>query len=242
MSIDNKQKKKTKCRKFAKTAVTVLCALLLVLAMTGCGEENTDKDKASGANGEESGAAKKYVDLLTSEDSTYYMEISTESKTEEGEKNIVEDYQVLAQDKGKKFMSSELNGTKQYVKDGKLYYCLDNTMTYYVTPQNDSQSEVTDAYAPNSGYKKTVDKEFGGEKCKCDIYEKETTEEGTSLVNVTEYYVDKEGNLVGVMSVQKNADRNMEEVSKVKMKVEKFTTKIPEGTFDLPKGYEEVKQ
>ena len=59
---------------------------------------------------------------------------------------------------------------------------------------------------------------------------------------MTEYYVDKEGNLVGVMSVQKNADRNMEEVSKVKMKVEKFTTKIPEGTFDLPKGYEEVKQ
>lgn len=235
MSVDNKRNKSTRVYKSGRLAKVVICALALALAlaMAGCGSDSDsgDKEKASGDSVEKKGVAGKYVKLLTDENSTYYMEIKSDN-----------DEQTLAQDKGKKYMTSRLNGTSQYVLGDKLYYCIDKDKTYFVTPQNNDAGEITDSYAPNSGYKETVEKKFYGEKCKCDIYEKETEEEGTNLVNVTEYYVDKDGNLVGVVSIQKNADRNMEEVSKVKMKVEKFTTKIPEGTFDLPEDYEEVKQ
>ena len=227
----------------SKIKYLLLTALIILMigAVCGCGEDDADKGGSSdGGSSDTKGVASKYADILSDDNATYYLNVESYEETGDS-RDVFNDVQTIAQ-KGskKKYVSSESQNTQQYYLDGKLYYYDGNNMTYYVMNQGPQADDVNKAYAPNEGYKKTKKKEFDGEKLECDIYENEVTEEGTVLINRTEYFVDGSGDLKGVVSTQLNKS-SLSMVSKVTMKVRDFKTKIPEGTFTRPEGYTKVK-
>ena len=231
----------------------ILCVGLFAgisLSLSGCGSEEGAQESAQSSASAESGtsaaqededagqgAAYKYVKLLASSDSTYYMKasvVTTITAENETTKDIVES----AQTKDKQMISSESNSYIQYYLSGKQYYYDTLTMKYYELGTAGAAGKVDQAYAPVTGYKETKDAEFGGTACKCDVYENEAVYDGTKVMTTMEYYV-AGGELVGIVSTQTyRADKRT--ISKVTMTIEKFTTDIPEGTFDPPSGFEKA--
>lgn len=220
--------------KYLALAGLIISMMILICA---CGEDGGGSEEGGS---DTKGVAAKYADVLSDENATYYLNVESSEETSDSD-DVFTDVQTIAQEGSKKkYVSSKAQNTKQYYLDGKLYYYDGNTMTYYAMEQGPQSDDVSKAYAPNEGYKRTKVKEFDGEKLKCDIYENEVTEEGTALINRTEYYVSDKGDLKGVVSTQINKG-SKDMVSKVTMKVLDFKTKVPEGTFTRPEGYTKVK-
>ena len=240
MRLNNDKTKYSRGRRGALALLMILAICLAAFALSACeAEESGSAADPAEEHEVQDGAAKKYVDLLTSDKSEYYMTIESEQKTPDSD-DVFRDVQTIAQDGSKKFVASDASQSLQYNLDGYFYYYDIQNKQYYKMKETGNVDEITDAYAPRNGYKKTVEKKFDGEKCQCDIFEKETTEEGIALLNITEYYVDEEGQLVGVVSEQRNKDSDRL-ASRLVMTVTDFKTKVPEGTFDLPDGYTEIK-
>jgi len=219
--------------------ILALCIVIMTAAVIAAGCGGGDDEESSSQEKER--AADKYAKVLTDKDGTYYLKVESGEETSDSA-DIFKDTQIMAQEgSDKKYVSSEANNSKQYYMDGKLYYYDGNAMTYYVMDQGTNGDNTNDAYAPAEDYKKTKEKDFDGQQMECDIYENETTEEGVELINRTEYYVDDKGDLKGIISEQLNKS-SMKLVSRVTMKVQEFETKIPEGIFTRPDGYEEIKE
>ncbi|MBQ9179884.1 MAG: hypothetical protein IJ132_03690 [Firmicutes bacterium] len=240
MRSNNETTKYSIGRRGALSLLMIIAICLAAFALSACEAEESGSAADPGEEHEiQDGAAKKYVDLLTSDKSEYYMTIESEQKTA-GSDDVFRDVQTIAQDGAKKFVSSDANQSLQYNLDGYFYYYDIRNKQYYKMKETGNVDEITDAYAPRNGYKKTEEKKFDDKKCQCDIFEKETTEEGMVMVNRTEYYVDEEGELVGVVSEQRNKDSDRL-AGRLVMTVTDFKSKVPEGTFDLPDGYTEIK-
>lgn len=240
--LTDKENRKNRAAVTAKVTALLCSCLLVMFLLCACGGSSGGAGPDSAGTGDKDdagsfeGAAAKYAALFSSKDSTYYMKASVESQS--GAQETTEDIIETAQAPGKQMISSESSSYIQFYLSGKQYYYDTLNMTYYELDVSGGSESADAAYAPSEGFEGTEDGTFEGQPVKIDTYRNETKYEGVRIVSTTQYYVsdDEAADLVAIVSEQKNKVTG-KIISRVTMRVQEFSTELPDGVFDLPKGF-----
>ena len=98
MKLNKEKTKNINGKRGALSLLMILAICLAGIALSACEAEESGSAADPGEEHQvQDGVAKKYVDLLTSDKSEYYMTIESEQKTA-GSDDVFRDVQTIAQD------------------------------------------------------------------------------------------------------------------------------------------------
>ncbi len=225
-------------KKFAAVLLSIAA-----LALVACG----------GGEADLKAAAEDYNKLLEGDDSTYYYEADVTEEFPEDEADPEQSIMAEARDgKGKHIILSGVDelDTRDIETEDAYYYVYDPDKEYTKEPKEDLEEDMELQYAGTS------EMELDGKTYSYyefqDEYEMEgISEDGENTMMDTylykkRYLLDEKANLYAIVYLQEMEGKDGDENQLIYKKVERITKleegKVPDGIFDIPKGYKNVTQ
>lgn len=230
-----------------KKLTAVILVLILLITVSACG--NKEETTAGNKQSSNKVSAENYHKLLEGKDSVFYYEADvTEEYPEDGmeaEKSIMAE----ARDgKGRHVIltGTEKLDTRQIETEDAYYTVFEPDKEYTKELKEDLGEEDIDLT-----YKESSTMELGGTTYSYDEYQDEYEMEGFSedsddvimdtYLYIKRYLMDDSGALKAIMYIQQLKGKTGDPIYR---KVETITkleeNKVPDGIFDIPKGYKDM--